>query len=140
MASPPPPALRLLGIHHVALIASDYARSKRFYTEVLGLPVVHEQYRAERQSYKLDLQLPDGAQLELFSFPSPPARPSFPEACGLRHLALCVADMAASLRFLAAHGVVAEPVRTDPVTGASFTFIADPDGLPIELVGPVPGP
>ena len=139
MASPPPPALRPLGVHHVALIASDYARSKRFYTEAMGVPVVHEQYRAERQSYKLDLQLPDGTQLELFSFPSPPARPSFPEACGLRHLALRVADMAASLRLLAAHGVVAEPVRTDPVTGAPFTFIADPDGLPIELVGPVPG-
>ncbi len=139
MASPLPPALRPLGVHHVALIASDYARSKRFYTEVLGLPVVHEQYRAERQSYKLDLQLPDGTQIELFSFPSPPARPSFPEARGLRHLALRVADMAASLRLLAAHGVVTEPVRTDPVTGASFTFIADPDGLPIELVGPVPG-
>ena len=81
MASPLPPALQPLGMHHVALIASDYARSKRFYTEVVGLPVVHEQYRAERQSYKLDLQLPDGTQLELFSFPSPPARPSFPEAC-----------------------------------------------------------
>ena len=84
MASPLPPALQPLGMHHVALIASDYARSKRFYTEVMGVPVVHEQYRAERQSYKLDLQLPDGTQLELFSFPSPPARPSFPEACGLR--------------------------------------------------------
>ena len=133
-----PPPLSLAGVHHVALIVADYARSRRFYTEVLGLPVVHEQYRAERQSHKLDLQLPDGTQLELFSFPSPPARPSYPEACGLRHLALRVADMDASLRLLAAHGVAAEPVRADPVTGALFTFIADPDGLPIELVGPTP--
>ena len=82
--------LRPTGVHHVAIIASDYARSRRFYTEVLGLPVVHEHYRAERQSYKLDLQLPDGTQAELFSFPNPPARPSYPEACGLRHLALRV--------------------------------------------------
>lgn len=130
------PALALSGVHHVALIASDYARSRRFYTEVLGLQVVHEHYRTERRSHKLDLQLPDGTQVELFSFPNPPARPSYPEACGLRHLALRVADMQDSLAALTAHGVAAEPVRTDPFTGALFTFIADPDGLPIELVQP----
>ena len=135
--APAVPALRLLGVHHVAIIASDYARSRRFYTEVLGLPVVHEHYRAERRSHKLDLQLPDGTQLELFSFPSPPPRPSFPEACGLRHLALRVADMDACVAALVAHGVPVEPVRVDPLTGALFTFFADPDGLPIELVGPV---
>lgn len=133
-SSSTPAPLALLGVHHVALIASDYARSKHFYTQVLGLPVVHEMYRAERQSYKLDLQLPDGTQLELFSFPAPPPRPSYPEACGLRHLALRVADMAASVALLAQHGVAVEPVRVDPVTGARFTFLADPDGLPIELV------
>ena len=136
----PPPMLRPTGVHHVAIIASDYVRSRRFYTEVLGLQVVHEHYRAERQSYKLDLQLPDGTQVELFSFPDPPSRPSCPEACGLRHLALRVADMAASVATLAAHGVAVEPVRTDPFTGALFTFFADPDGLPIELVGPVRDP
>ena len=134
--SAPPSMLRPTGVHHVAIIASDYTRSRRFYIEVLGLQVVHEHYRAERQSYKLDLQLPDGTQVELFSFPDPPSRPSCPEACGLRHLALRVADMAASVAALAAHGVAVEPVRTDPVTGALFTFFADPDGLPIELVGP----
>lgn len=132
------PALQLGGIHHVAIIASDYARSRRFYTEVLGLTVVNEVFRAERQSYKLDLQLPNGTQIELFSFPSPPARPSYPEACGLRHLALRVADLDASLQVLALHGVAVEPVRTDPFTGVLFTFIADPDELPIELVGPAP--
>lgn len=129
-----PPMLQPTGVHHVAIIASDYARSRRFYTEVLGLRVVHEHYRAERQSYKLDLQLPDGTQIELFSFPQPPARPSYPEACGLRHLALRVADMEASVAALATHGVAVEPVRTDPFTGALFTFFSDPDGLPIELV------
>ena len=134
--SAPPPMLQPTGVHHVAIIASDYARSRRFYTEVLGLQVVHEHYRAERQAYKLDLQLPDGTQVELFSFPNPPSRPSYPEACGLRHLALRVADMKASVAALAAHGVAVEPVRVDPFTGAPFTFFADPDGLPIELVGP----
>ncbi|MFP5443151.1 MAG: VOC family protein, partial [Betaproteobacteria bacterium] len=124
-----PAALQVSGVHHVAIIASDYARSRRFYTEVLGLRVVNEVFRAERQSYKLDLQLPDGTQVELFSFPNSPARPSYPEACGLRHLALRVADMEASLLALAAHGVAAEPVRVDPFTGALFTFFADPDGL-----------
>lgn len=132
------PPLVLSGVHHVALIGSDYARSKRFYTEVLGLAVVNETWRAERRSYKLDLALPDGTQIELFSFPEAPPRPSYPEACGLRHLALRVGDLDASLRALAAHGVAAEPVRIDPFTGCPFTFIADPDGLPIELVGPRP--
>jgi len=142
VAPPPsglPAPLRLSGVHHVAVIGSDYARSRRFYTEVLGLTVVHETWRAERQSHKLDLQLPDGTQIELFSFPESPPRPSYPEACGLRHLALQVDDLAACLRALAAHGVAAEPVRVDPFTGCPFTFIADPDGLPIELVGPRPG-
>lgn len=132
------PPLALAGVHHVALICSDYARSRRFYTEVLGLVIVHETYRAERQSYKLDLALPDGTQIELFSFPEAPPRPSYPEACGLRHLALRVDDLEASLQALAGHGVAAEPVRMDPFTGCPFTFIADPDGLPIELVGPRP--
>lgn len=135
---PVAPALPLVGMHHVAIIASDYARSRRFYTEALGLQVVHEHYRADRQSHKLDLLLPDGTQVELFSFPHPPARLSYPEACGLRHLALRVADMDASVAALVAHGVAVEPVRVDPFTGALFTFFADPDGLPIELVGPQP--
>ncbi|WP_298210230.1 VOC family protein [Acidovorax sp.] len=138
MSGGPSVPLLISGVHHVAIIASDYARSRRFYTEVLGLQVVHEHYRAERQSYKLDLQWPDGSQVELFSFPLTPPRPSYPEACGLRHLALRVADMHACLAALAAHGVAVEPVRTDPFTGALFTFSSDPDGLPIELVGPVP--
>src|SRR3990167_9167932 len=96
----------LAGIHHVALICSDYQRSKHFYTEILGLKVVAEHYRAERQSYKLDLALPDGSQLELFSFPNPPPRPSRPEACGLRHLAFAVDDVAAWKLRLEAAGVV----------------------------------
>lgn len=126
----------LVGLHHVALIVSDYAQSKAFYTDVLGLDVIAETWRAERRSWKLDLALPDGTQLELFTFPGAPARPSRPEAQGLRHLALRVDDMAQWLAHLAARGVAVEPVRLDPLTGALFTFFADPDGLPIELVGP----
>lgn len=126
-------SLGLQTVHHVALIASDYARSKRFYTEVLGLRVLAENYRVERQSWKLDLALPDGTQLELFSFPCPPPRPSRPEACGLRHLAFAVADVAAAKQALEAAGVAAEPIRIDEFTGRRFTFFADPDGLPLEL-------
>ncbi|GAA0762894.1 VOC family protein [Ideonella azotifigens] len=126
-------------LHHVALIASDYARSKDFYTRVLGLRVVHEFWRAERQSWKLDLALPDGSQLELFSFPGSPPRPSRPEACGLRHLALVVDDIDAARARLLAEGVDSlEPVRIDEFTAARFCFFADPDGLPIELVEPAP--
>ena len=121
------------GIHHVAIIASDYDRSRRFYHELLGLPILAETLRAERQSWKLDLALPDGSQLELFSFPAPPARPSRPEACGLRHLAFRVQALDPVIAHLEQHGVAVESVRVDELTGSRFTFFADPDGLPLEL-------
>lgn len=123
----------IAGIHHVAIIASDYARSKRFYTEVLGLQVVAEVYRAARDSWKLDLRVDANTQIELFSFPDPPARVSRPEACGLRHLAFRVIDLDASVKHLSGHGLECEPVRVDEYTGRRFTFFADPDGLPLEL-------
>jgi glyoxylase I family protein len=119
-------------IHHVALICSDYERSKRFYSEVLGLPVIREVWRAERQSWKCDLQL-GTAQIELFSFPDPPPRPSRPEAQGLRHLAFAVAALEPVISHLERNGVAVEPIRVDEHTGRRFTFFADPDGLPLEL-------
>jgi glyoxylase I family protein len=125
--------MKILRTHHVAIICSDYERSRRFYTEVLGLEVLSEVYRAERRSYKLDLRLPDGTQIELFSFPDPPKRLSYPEACGLRHLAFEVADVGAAAAELESLGVKVEPVRVDEQTGRRFTFFADPDGLPLEL-------
>lgn len=121
------------GFHHVALICGDYARSKAFYTEILGLQVIAETLREERQSWKLDLALPCGGQLELFSFPAPPERPSRPEAKGLRHLAFSVRDVGQAKATLEAKGVAVEPVRVDEFTGKRFTFFADPDGLPLEL-------
>ncbi|GAB3312280.1 VOC family protein [Hymenobacter humi] len=123
----------LLGLHHVALICSDYAASKRFYTEVLGLEVLAETYRPERDSYKLDLAVNGHYLIELFSFPSPPPRPSWPEAAGLRHLAFAVTDVAAAIRHLEQHAVACEPIRTDELTGRRFTFFSDPDGLPLEF-------
>lgn len=125
--------MKLLGIHHVAIIASDYARSRRFYAEVLGLEVIAEHYREARDSWKLDLRVDERTRIELFSFPSPPTRVSRPEACGLRHLAWRVADLDAAIAHLDAHGVPAEPVRVDEFTGRRFTFFADPDDLPLEL-------
>jgi glyoxylase I family protein len=125
--------MRFAGIHHVAIICSDYQASKRFYTELLGLSVLAETYREQRNSYKLDLLLPDGAQIELFSFPVAPPRPSYPEACGLRHVAFEVDDLGAAVAELQQRGVVVEPVRRDSLTDRRFTFFADPDGLPLEL-------
>lgn len=119
-------------IHHIALICSDYDRSRGFYRDILGLPVIREVYRAERQSWKCDLDA-GNAQIELFSFPAPPPRPSRPEACGLRHLAFIVDDIDAEVARLAAAGVPCEPIRVDEYTGQRFTFFADPDGLPLEL-------
>ncbi|MEI8037610.1 MAG: VOC family protein [Verrucomicrobiota bacterium] len=123
----------LLRIHHAAVICSNYARSKHFYTEILGLAVVAENYRAARDSYKLDLALPDGSQLEVFSFPDSPARPTYPEALGLRHLAFEVADVAAWKARLENAGVAVEDIRVDEFTGRGFVFFADPDQLPLEL-------
>lgn len=120
-------------IHHIAIICSDYTISKKFYTEVLGLTILEEHYRAERRSYKLDLKLNDHYCIELFSFPGPPPRPSRPEACGLRHLAFSVANIDEAVRELTTKGVATEPIRTDEWTGKRFTFFQDPDNLPLEL-------
>ena len=120
-------------MHHIAIICGDYAISKKFYTEKLGLSVVREVYREARDSYKLDLALGEQYIIELFSFPNPPARPSRPEACGLRHLAFQVKNMEETVRQLATVDINSEPIRIDEFTGKRFTFIADPDGLPIEF-------
>lgn len=123
----------LIGIHHVALICADYVRSRDFYTRVLGLQVIAENHRAARDSWKLDLALPDGSQLELFSFPGAPTRPSRPEAQGLRHVAFRVHTLEPMIARLTAAGVACEPIRVDEYTGRRFTFFADPDDLPLEL-------
>ncbi|ACT07970.1 Glyoxalase/bleomycin resistance protein/dioxygenase [Dickeya chrysanthemi Ech1591] len=125
--------LTLLNIHHIAIIASDYERSKRFYCDVLGFTLQQEVYRAARDSWKGDLALNGHYLIELFSFPAPPARVSRPEACGLRHLAFAVDDIEQAVAALNAAGVNCEPVRIDEYTGRRFTFFADPDGLPLEL-------
>lgn len=126
-------AVKLDQVHHVAIICSDYGHSLSFYRDILGLEVELETYRAERDSYKADLTLNGHYIIELFSFPSTPARPSYPEACGLRHLAFEVSDMDETIRALEEKDVAYEPIRTDEITGKKFTFIADPDGLPIEF-------
>jgi len=125
--------LNLQAIHHIAIIGADYERSKRFYVDILGLTVLNEAYRTERQSHKLDLALNGRYIIELFSFPDPPRRPSRPEALGLRHLAFTVPDLDVAVAHLAARGVMTEAIRTDQHTGKRFTFFADPDGLPLEL-------
>jgi glyoxylase I family protein len=125
--------MKLNRIHHVAIICSDYERSKNFYTNVLGLELIHEHYRKERKSYKLDLKVDEHTQIELFSFETPPKRLSYPEACGLRHLAFEVDNMEEAIAHLHQNEIEVEPIRIDPITGKRFTFFADPDGLPIEL-------
>lgn len=122
----------LTAVHHVAIISSDYQRSRRFYVEILGLPVIREVWRAQRQSWKCDLAV-GNTQIELFSFPDPPPRPTHPEAAGLRHLAFTVTDIHDTVARLQSHDVACEAIRTDPHTGRLFTFFADPDGLPLEL-------
>lgn len=122
-----------LGFHHIAIICSDYQKSKHFYTEVLGAETIAETYRAERQSYKLDLRFADGSQIELFSFPVTPPRFTTPETCGLRHLAFRVKNIEQAVAYLAKFAIPCEPIRIDELTGKQFTFFRDPDDLPLEL-------
>lgn len=123
----------LKAIHHAAIICSDYEKSKYFYNSILGLKILAENYRENRNSYKLDLKLPDGSQLELFSFFNPPKRPSFPEALGLRHLAFSVDCVETYAKYLQTKGIEVEDIRVDEYNNKKFTFFSDPDGLPLEL-------
>lgn len=125
--------LKINRIHHIAIICSDYEKSKRFYTEILGCTILAENYREERQSYKLDLAINGTYAIELFSFPNPPQRVSRPEAAGLRHLAFEVDDIDTATAWLSQNNVVFEPVRIDEFTGKRFTFFSDPDNLPVEF-------
>ncbi len=120
-------------LHHIAVICSNYTTSKKFYTQILGLQIIREVYREERQSYKLDLGIGDQYLIELFSFPNPPARPSRPEACGLRHLAFSVENVEDKRTELTKKGLECEPIRIDEFTNKQFFFTSDPDGLPIEF-------
>ncbi len=125
--------LQLTALHHIAIICSDYALSKKFYTQVLGFKPIKEIYRAERHSYKLDLELNGTYLIEFFSFPAPPSRVTGPEACGLRHLAFAVVNIKNEVETLTNLGIKVEPIRVDEHTGKKFTFFSDPDELPIEL-------
>ena len=120
-------------LHHIAIICSDYEKSKRFYTEILGFQIKNEVYREERQSFKLDLSLNGHYLIELFSFPDPPKRLSRPESTGLRHIAFGVNNIEESCLFLKDNQIETEDIRIDEYTGRKFTFFSDPDNLPIEL-------
>ena len=125
--------MKIKQLHHIAIICSDYEHSKKFYTEIMGFEIVSEVYRAERDSYKLDLSLNGQYLIELFSFPGPPPRPSYPEATGLRHIAFGVDDIEAWVSYLNSKSIDTEPIRIDEFTNKKFTFFNDPDQLPIEL-------
>lgn len=125
--------LKINKIHHIAIICSDYEKSKHFYTQILGCTIIAENYRKERDSYKLDLAINGTYAIELFSFPNPPQRVSRPEASGLRHLAFEVDDIEDTIKWLDKNNIISEPVRIDEFTGKRFTFIADPDNLPVEF-------
>ncbi len=123
----------ITGVHHVAIICSDYVKSKHFYTKILGFKIIKESYRAHRNSYKLDLKVSKQTQIELFSFNFPPKRLSYPEACGLRHLAFKVNDIDLVVNHLQNNNIECEPIRIDEYTGRRYTFFCDPDKLPLEL-------
>jgi glyoxylase I family protein len=120
-------------LHHIAIICSDYEKSKRFYTKILGLKIDNEIYRQERNSYKLDLSLNGQYLIELFSFPNPPKRQTMPESTGLRHIAFGVRHIENEVEYLTAQKIIVEPIRIDEFTNKKFAFFNDPDNLPIEI-------
>lgn len=124
--------MKISGVHHVAIICSNYEISKKFYVDILGFEIIHETFRSERNSYKLDLKV-GNTQIELFSFPNPPQRFSKPEACGLRHLAFAVENIEECVSYLESHHIEVENIRIDEITGKKFTFFQDPDNLPLEI-------
>ena len=125
--------MNLNAIHHIAIIVSDYEVSRDFYVNKLGFQVIRENWRLEKQDWKLDLRINGSTELEVFAPQNPPKRPSYPEACGLRHLAFHTADIEQTVEELNALGIDCEPIRTDTFTGRKMTFFFDPDGLPLEL-------
>lgn len=125
--------MKLNKMHHIAIICSDYEKSKNFYINILNLEIIKETFRQERNSYKLDLSINNEYVIELFSFPTPPARPSYPEAAGLRHLAFEVDDINLAMKELILKGIHCEDIRIDDITGKKFTFFKDPDDLPLEI-------
>lgn len=125
--------MKIKGMHHCAIICSNYPQSKHFYADILQLKILNETYRAERHSYKLDLALPDGSQIELFSFPTPPKRVDNPEALGLRHLAFCVDNIEEEVAYLISKNVDVEAIRVDEISNKKYTFFKDPDLLPLEI-------
>jgi len=125
--------MKLNKIHHIAIICSNYEISKEFYVNILGLKIIKEIYRKDRESYKLDLGVGENYQIELFSFPKAAKRLSYPEACGLRHLAFEVDNVDEIIKELANKNIITEQIRIDEITGKKFTFFSDPDDLPIEL-------
>lgn len=125
--------MKINKFHHIAIICSNYEKSKHFYVNLLGFEIIQETFRKERNSYKLDLRVGTDDQIELFSFPDPPQRPSQPEACGLRHLAFEVDNIDQSVAHLLGKGICVEPIRRDEITGKRFTFFKDPDNLPLEI-------
>ena len=125
--------MNLSQIHHIAIIVSYYEASKDFYVNKLGFQIVRENYRPERNDWKLDLKVNETTELEIFGVKNPPARVTRPEAAGLRHLAFFTDNIEETVAELKEKGIVTEPIRVDEFSGKKFTFFADPDGLPIEL-------
>ncbi len=125
--------MNLSNLHHVAIIVSDYAVSRDFYVNKLGFSIIRENYRPKKNDWKLDLKLNETVELEIFAPKDPPKRLSYPEACGLRHLAFHTENIEETVKELNEKGIVCETIRIDSITGKKMTFFSDPDGLPIEL-------
>ena len=125
--------MKLNSVHHIAIIVSDIEKAREFYIKKLGFEAIRENYRKERDDWKLDLRVDEHTELEILAEKNPPKRVNRPEACGLRHLAFRVASVEETVKELDEIGIECEPIRTDTYTGEKMTFFFDPDGLPLEI-------
>ena len=125
--------MKLNSVHHIAIIVSDIEKAREFYIKKLGFEAIRENYRKERDDWKLDLRVDEHTELEIFAEKNSPKRVNRPEACGLRHLAFRVESVEETVKELDEIGIECEPIRTDTYTGEKMTFFFDPDGLPLEI-------
>lgn len=157
-APPRPPAPAVTGLDHVAITAEDVDRSLSFYCGLLGLELAGRGEASAAPEFAItgipdavvrwaDVALPDGRTLEVLQYVSPrgaPVRPRVNDP-GATHLAFQVSDLDAAVERLA-HGGIGP--RTAPVEvqepgawhGSRCVYVADPDGVTIELIERPAGP
>ena len=121
-------------VHHIAIIGTDYIKTKKFYVDKLGFEVISEHNRPEKNDIIINVKQ-GNLVLEIFIKEDAPLRPMMPspEHSGLRHLAFKVDDVEAVLKKFDELDIPHEKLRYDDFDNKKMAFFFDPDGLPLEI-------